>query len=131
MTEIRVPARACRAGAISAARAPADGEEDTREVALSFSSDAEVERYYGFEVLGHGPAEVDLTRLNGGAPLLTDHRASLDSQIGRVVSAEIGSDGRGRAVVRFGKSERASEMLARVRDGEIAAVSVGSHRVAR
>ena len=72
-----------------------------RLLALSFSSERPVLREYDFgpawEVLGHDPQEVDLSRLNSGAaPLLKDHRRDVDSQIGVVVSAQI-TGGRGRA----------------------------------
>lgn len=99
--------------------------EDGRLVRLSFSSEAPVSRSFGLEILGHGPGEVDLSRITSGhAPLLLDHRADLDHQVGTIQSAEI-SGNRGLAVVRFGKSARAAEILERVRDGEIVSVSVG------
>ncbi|PKP67642.1 MAG: phage major capsid protein [Alphaproteobacteria bacterium HGW-Alphaproteobacteria-5] len=124
MPKLTLPARLHRAGAIEAVRM--DGaEEDDRRVALSFSSEEPVDRYFGREVLGHNPGEVDLARLaSGSAPLLLDHRATIDHQVGVVESVTI-SGGRGRAVVRFGKSARAADILARVRDGEVAGVSVG------
>lgn len=126
MSELEIPARLYRAGMVERASAAADpAVEDDRRVRLSFSSEAPVERWFGWEILGHADGECDLTRLAAGVmPLLADHRATLDDQIGTVESAEI-VGGRGVAVVRFGKSARASEILARVRDGEIAGVSVG------
>jgi HK97 family phage prohead protease len=126
MSKLEIPARLYRAGTVERASAPADPAiEDDRRVRLSFSSEAPVERWFGFEVLGHRDGECDLSRLAAGVmPLLADHRATLDNLIGTVESAEI-VEGRGVAVVRFGKSARASEILARVRDGEITAVSVG------
>lgn len=98
---------------------------DDRLVRLSFSSEEPVARSYGLEILGHGPGEADLSRIvSGRAPLLLDHRADLDHQVGTIVSAEIVGN-RGQAIVRFGKGARAAEFLARVRDGEIGSVSVG------
>lgn len=98
---------------------------DARLVRLSFSSEEPVARSYGLEILGHGPGEVDLGRIvTGRAPLLCDHRADLEHQVGTIVSAEIVGN-RGQAIVRFGKSARAAEILARVRDGEISSASVG------
>ncbi|MBP7001713.1 phage major capsid protein [Amaricoccus sp.] len=129
MTALQIPARLYRAGKVERAVAPdpaaeSSGEDD-RRIRLSFSSETAVERLFGFEVLGHRDGEIDLSRLAAGVmPLLADHRATLDSQVGTVESAEI-AEGRGVAVVRFGKSARASELLARVRDGEISGVSVG------
>lgn len=134
MTEkIKVPARQVRAGVLEA-RAPDGGDGEDRRVTLTFSSEAPVARHYilesgeefvGLEVLGHAEGEADLTRLaSGRAALLTDHAQTIDSQVGVVEKAWI-EEGRGRAIVRFGKSARASEILDRVRDGEISGVSVG------
>lgn len=125
MTEkIKVPARLHRAGVLEA-RALDPGQTEDRRVSLTFSSEEPVLRFFGFEILGHGEGEVDLSRLvTGRAALLTDHVQTIDSQVGVVESAMI-SGGEGHAVVRFGKGSRASEILAHVRDGEITGVSVG------
>lgn len=122
--KLEIPAQLYRAGVLEAV-APKEGEDDDRRVALSFSSEEPVLRFFGYEILGHGEGEVDLTRLaSGRAALLTDHSQTIDAQVGVVERAWI-EDGKGRAVVRFGKSPRASEILARVRDGEVTGVSVG------
>lgn len=102
---------------------------DDRLVKLSFSSEDAVLRHYydgpGWEVLGHGPDEVDMTRLaTGSVPLLKDHRKDLDSMVGTVERAWI-EGGKGRALVRFARTAAGSEMLARVKDGEVKSVSVG------
>ncbi|MEL6586752.1 MAG: phage major capsid protein, partial [Pseudomonadota bacterium] len=122
---VKVPARLTRAGEIHTRAEVPEGDADDRRVTLTFSSETPVLRMFGFEVLGHGEGEVDMVRLaSGKAPLLTDHRHSIDAQVGVVESAKIeGTEGR--ATVRFGKSARASEILARVRDGEVSGVSVG------
>lgn len=110
--------------------APEVLDADGRTVALSFSSEHPVLRDYdgqpAWEVLDHTtPGAADLSRLNSGAaPLLRDHRGTLDSQIGTVLSAEI-VDGRGRAVVRIAATPEGDALLARIRDGEIRNVSVG------
>lgn len=125
MPSIELPATLHRAGAILDAQRSPKGRSDKREVSLSFSSEEPYRRWWGWEVLGHATGEVDMSRLDGGAaPLLTDHRANVDSQVGVVASARI-ENGRGTAVVRFGTSTRAAEMLERVRDGELTGVSVG------
>ncbi|MBW4709578.1 phage major capsid protein [Roseobacter sp. YSTF-M11] len=126
----KIAARSTRAGEIVSAPA-----EDSREVEISFSSEApilrafwdedagEIRHYH--EVLGHAPGEVDLSRLNtGAAPLLKDHEARIDSQIGVVVRAWT-AEGRGRAVVRFSTNAAADDVLARVRVGDVTCVSVG------
>ena len=94
MSKLEIPARLYRAGTVERAGAPADpAVEDDRRVRLSFSSEAPVERMFGFEVLGHRAGEIDLSRLAAGVmPLLADHRATLDNQIGTV---EFGRDCRG------------------------------------
>ena len=100
------------------------GAEDERSVALSFSSETPVDRWWGKEILDHTPASVDLGRLAGGAhPLLLNH--DTDRQIGVVERAEIAEDRKGRAVVRFSRSELAEEILQDVRDGIRRLVSVG------
>ncbi|HHW4681245.1 MAG TPA: HK97 family phage prohead protease, partial [Xylella taiwanensis] len=97
---------------------------EARTVELAFSSEAaEVPTWWGLEVLGHGPGEVRMQRLNDGAALLMDHNHR--DQIGVIESASIDSDQRGRAVVRFGRSERAEEIFRDVIDGIRKHVSVG------
>lgn len=127
---LQIPARATRAGEIVAPPGT-----DSREVEISFSSelpyvrefydaDAQAFRQY-HEVLGHAPGEVDLSRLNSGAaPLLKDHEARLDAQIGVVLRAWT-VESRGRAVVRFSPGAAADDVLARVRAGDVTCVSVG------
>lgn len=101
-----------------------EANDEERTIPLSFSSEAPVERWFGIEILGHGPGEVDLDWLRGGtAPVLSDHNTR--SQIGVVVDASIGSDRKGRAVVRFGRSARADEEWRDVLDGIRTNVSVG------
>lgn len=97
---------------------------EARTVELAFSSDVELERWPGIaEKLSHAAGAVDLTRLNDGASLLFNHDP--DEYIGVVESARIDSDGFGRAVVRFGKSEDAEEVWQDVQDGILTKVSVG------
>ena len=101
-----------------------DDSATSRRVALAFSSETPVERFWGVEVLGHAPGECDLSRFEGGrGPLLLDHNPS--QPIGVVESAEVGPDKIGRAIVRFGKSARAEEVLQDVLDGIRNNVSVG------
>lgn len=97
--------------------------ETERTVEIAFSSEAPVERYFGTEVLGHEKKNVRLNRLNNGGALLVEHDRR--DQIGVVVKAWIDADKRGRAIVRFGKSERAEEIFQDVKDGIRRLVSVG------
>lgn len=98
-------------------------DPDTRTVPISFSSEAEVERFWGVEILDHDPKSVRLGRLVDGGPLLVDH--NMRDQIGVVEDASIETDRVGRAVVRFGKSARAEEIYQDVLDGIRSKVSVG------
>lgn len=100
-----------------------EGEEDNRLVEVAFSSEEPVERYYGLEILDHGAKSVRLDRLTDGAPVLVGHDP--DDQVGVVESARIDSDGRGRAALRFGRSDRANEILMDIRDGIRQKISVG------
>ncbi len=99
-------------------------DEDARTVELSFSSEIELERWPGvIEILDHSAGSVDLTRLTNGGPLLFNH--DLDEQLGVVETVTIGSDRKGRAVVRFGRGSFASEKWQDVKDGILRNVSVG------
>jgi HK97 family phage major capsid protein len=98
-------------------------DAEARTVELAFSSEVEVERWFGIEVLSHAPEAVDLSRLNDGGALLMDHDPT--DQVGVVESASIDGDKRGRAVVRFGRSKRASEVFQDVVDNIRRHVSVG------
>lgn len=103
----------CRADAVNV---------EARTVDLSFSSEEPYERWWGTEILDHGPSAVRLGRLNGGAALLVNHDTC--DQVGVVESASI-SGRRGRATVRFGRSVRASEVFQDVQDRIRRLVSVG------
>lgn len=94
-----------------------------RTVELAFSSEIEVERWYGIEILDHDPASVRLDRLRDGGALLVDH--DWTDQVGVVESVSIDADRRGRAVVRFGRSARADEIFNDIVDGIRKHVSVG------
>lgn len=99
-------------------------DKEARTVPLAFSSEAPVERWWGIEVLGHKSGEVDMDWLgSGNAPVLADH--DTHNQIGVVQDAEIGTDRKGRAVARFGKSQRAESEFQDVCDGVRTNVSVG------
>lgn len=97
---------------------------DARTVELSFSSETDaVERWFGVEILGHAPGECNLERLTTGAPVLWMH--DWRDQRGVVESARVDSDGKGRAVVRFGRSPEAEQLFQDVVDGIVTKVSVG------
>lgn len=98
-------------------------DKDKRTVELAFSSEIEVERWFGMEVLDHSPQSVRLDRLRDGGALLWNH--DWDEQIGVVESVSIGEDRKGRALVRFSRNARADEVFQDVMDGILRHVSVG------
>lgn len=98
--------------------------EDARTVEVAFSSEEPVDRWWGVEILGHSAGEIEDEWIAGGtAPVLCDHNAR--DIVGVVESVSLGSDRKARAVVRFGKSARAEEVFADVRDGIRSNISVG------
>ena len=98
-------------------------QEEERSIHLAFSSEEPVERSFGMEVLDHDPSSVRLGRLESSGSLLVNHNP--DDLVGKVESVSLGSDRVARAVVRFGKSDRASEIFQDVKDGIRSGVSVG------
>jgi len=97
-------------------------DEDARTVALAFSSEEPYERYFGVEILDHDAGSINLGRLKDGGAVLVDHNPT--DHVGVVESISI-DDRIGRAVVRFGKGERANEIFNDVIDGIRSKVSVG------
>lgn len=79
------------------------------------------------ESLSLDPAHVDLTRLNGGAPVLNSHKGyDLVGVIGVVEKAWIDTaKGEARALVRFSAREDVAPIVRDVADGIIRNVSVG------
>lgn len=96
---------------------------DSRTVGIAFSSEMPVERHFGSEILDHKPESVRLGRLNNSGPVLVNH--NLDDQVGVIESARVDSDKVGRAIIRFGKSDRASEIFEDIKDGIRTQISVG------
>lgn len=113
-----------------AAFQPATLNEDARTVEVVWSTGVKVRRYdwwedrYYDEELSLYAAHVRLDRLNAGAPLLKDHRASLDNTIGVVERAWL-QDGEGRALVRFSDRAEVAPILADVKAGILRNISVG------
>jgi hypothetical protein len=88
---------------------------ENRTVEIAFATETAVERYWGREVLDLDPSSVRLARIQRGGALLMDHNWT--DQVGVVDSVRIDPDKVARAVVRFGRSVRASEILQDVADG--------------
>jgi len=101
------------------------GESDSRTASLSFSSEVQVPRWFGGEILDHNPSSVRMDFMRSGrAPVLINHDR-FGRPVGVVQSAEISGDKKGRAVVRFGRGAEADSVLQDVRDGILTNVSVG------
>lgn len=102
-------------------------DEDTRTVNVVFSSEYPVTRWIdgdvGDEILEHTREAVDLRRINDGGPVLMDHNSR--DQVGIVETASIDDDRKGRATLRFGQSQRASEVFQDILDGIRRTLSVG------
>lgn len=98
--------------------------DEQRRATLAFSSEMSVDRGWGIEILDHSPESIDMEFIGSGrAPLLVDHEMA--DQVGVVEQIALGTDRVARAVVRFGKSERAEEIWQDVKDGIRSNVSVG------
>jgi HK97 family phage major capsid protein len=89
---------------------------------LAVSTESEIERWYGVEVLEHSKAAIDMTRLKRGAAVLVDHRGD---QVGVVEQARLDDDKVLRAEIRFSRSARGQEIERDVADGIRQSVSVG------
>lgn len=100
-------------------------KEDAKDGRLSFtfSSEARVERWYGGEILLHGPDNVMLGRLNSIGAVLFNHNP--DAIVGAVQSAEIGADRKGHAVAKFDDTPEGKVAQTRVESGSLRGVSVG------
>lgn len=97
---------------------------EKRTVELSFSSEAEVGRWFGVEILDHTQGSIDFSRLNTRAPFLLDHNSR--DQVGVVESAWLDhSQRKGRALVRLSKSSRGEEILQDIADLIRTNISVG------
>jgi HK97 family phage major capsid protein len=120
-SELQPGSRATRALPQAAAARALDNE--ARTVELAFSSEEPYERWWGIEVLDHSPTSIRLARLQQGGAVLMDHDTR--DQVGVVESVRIDADRVARAVVRFGRSVRASEVFQDVIDGIRRNVSVG------
>jgi len=100
-------------------------DEDNRRVRISVSSESEVLRDFGLEVLSHKAEDIDMSFIaSGNAPLLANHR--MDEQIGIVEEFKLDETAkRTTAVVRFGQSDLATQAWLDVKSGIKKNISVG------
>jgi HK97 family phage prohead protease len=97
--------------------------EESRTVEVVFSTEtAEVERYFGIEVLDHSPQSVRMGRLQNKAAVLFNHDFS--DQRGVVESATLANK-QGIATLRISRSAKGEELFNDIRDGIVSKVSVG------
>ncbi len=97
-----------------------------RRVTVALSSEAPVKREYGDEILDHSNGAIDLDFIGSGrAPLLLEHEPG--RQVGVVERVRLDADRVMRAVIRFGKSALASEILDDLKDGIRCNISLGYH----
>ena len=99
-----------------------EGEGNERKFILSFSSEEPYDRWWGREILDHGPGAVDLSRLNDIGVLLFNH--DRDIVIGKVIRAWI-ENNRGYAEVEFDTDEQSELIFQKVLGGTLKGVSVG------
>lgn len=101
---------------------PSKIDVEGRTVEMSVSSEIEVDRWFGFEILDHSPGSIRLERLQANGPLLSEHWGP---QIGATKSVQLDQASR-RLVARckFGKSLRAEEEWQDVQDDIRTGVSI-------
>lgn len=106
-------------------------DTEKRTVEVVFSSGAQVKRntYFGFgedflEELEISKKAIRMDRMKSGAPVLKDHRASVDSMIGVVESVKI-VDKQLVGTVRFSERPEADVIFKDVQSGVIRNVSIG------
>ena len=99
-----------------------EGEGNERKFMLSFSSEEPYDRWWGREILDHGPGAVDLGRLNDIGVLLFNH--DRDRVIGKVTRAWI-ENNRGNAEVEFDTDEQSELIFQKVLSRTLKGVSVG------
>lgn len=97
-------------------------DPDKRTVALAFSSETPVERWFGKEILLHGQKNVDLTRLRAMGSALMNHNPS--EIVGRITSPKI-IDKRGHATLVFDDDDDGNRAMNKVVSGSLKGVSVG------
>lgn len=95
---------------------------EARIVPAALSSETEVPRWFGREVLAHESGAVDLSRAVDGLPLLFSH--DHNQPIGLAENVRLDGD-KLRADLRFSNNAKASEVWGDVRDGFLKNISIG------
>ena len=97
-------------------------DDAARTVPASLSSEVEIPRFFGTEILVHTAEAVDLGRAADGLPMLFGH--DQQQPIGVVEDVRI-DGGNLRGTLRFSKNQRATEVWNDVRDGFLKNISIG------
>lgn len=97
--------------------------EDGRTVEISWASEAEVQRYWGIEILDCSPGAVRLGRIQAGMNLVCDHK--LSDVVGVTRSVTFGDDKVIRSPFKFSRSARGQEVFQDVVDEIRTGVSCG------
>lgn len=97
-------------------------DEEARTVPASLSSEIEIKRFFGTEVLEHSARAVNFERAKQGLPLLFGHDQR--APIGLVEDVRLDGD-KLRGVLRFSKNARAEEIWNDVREGFLKNISIG------
>jgi len=96
-----------------------------RKISLSFSSEQPVDRWFGKEILVHGPDNVDLTRLQAVGSLIYGHDpGKIENILGRINRAWI-EDRKGRAEITMDKDGPGKLALNKINSGSLRGVSFG------
>jgi HK97 family phage major capsid protein/HK97 family phage prohead protease len=91
-------------------------------VEASLSSELPALRFFGWEVLSHESAAIDMSRAKDGLPLLFGHDP--DQPIGAAENIRL-EGGKLKASLRFGKTQKAEEVYSLVKDGLLKGISIG------
>ncbi|MCB1771964.1 MAG: HK97 family phage prohead protease [Candidatus Competibacteraceae bacterium] len=95
---------------------------DDRTVPASLSSEIEVSRWFGREVLIHDADSIVMDRARDGLPLIWNHNS--DVPIGLVENLRL-EDKKLRGVLRFSRNPKAEEVWIDVQDGMLRNISIG------
>jgi HK97 family phage major capsid protein len=98
-------------------------DAEGRTAWLALSSETPVERAWGIEVLDHSDRSIRMDRLRNGGAVLADHDHR--DIVGVIEQVRLDADRVARALVRFGRGARASEVFQDVVDGIRRHVSIG------
>ena len=105
-------------------RAAEEGQQESRQVELSLSSEEPYQRWFGTEILSHDSDAIDIARLSEIGVMLFNH--NVDYVLGKVVSVELDEEAHKlRAVVEFDDDEESEKIYQKVKSGTLKGVSVG------